>query len=118
MMKARSWYIIGFSVVILICVSAFIVAPGGEFGGSDDQGADQIQEIDPTYTPWFESLWEPPAETASLLFAVQAAIGAAIIGYFIGNEHGKRVGMKNTTALDAAQKKAVNQKAIEQKMQR
>ena len=39
---------------------------------------------------WFHSLWTPPPETESLLFAVQAAIGASIIFWFIGNEHGKR----------------------------
>jgi cobalt transport protein len=31
-----------------------------------------------------ENLWEVPGETESLLFALQAAIGASIIGFFIG----------------------------------
>jgi len=40
--------------------------------------------------PWFESLWEPPrGEIESLLFVLQAAIGAGFIGYFIGYMRGK-----------------------------
>jgi cobalt/nickel transport protein len=38
-----------------------------------------------TYEPWFQPLWEPPSgEIESLLFSLQAAIGAVIIGYFFG----------------------------------
>ena len=36
------------------------------------------------------SIWEPPSgEIESLLFALQAAIGAGFIGYFIGYTRGK-----------------------------
>jgi cobalt/nickel transport protein len=38
-----------------------------------------------TYQPWFHSIYTPPsAEIESLLFALQAAIGSMIIGYFLG----------------------------------
>ena len=38
----------------------------------------------------FNSIWEPPSgEIESLLFALQAAIGAGFIGYFIGYIRGK-----------------------------
>ncbi|MBI0583219.1 MAG: energy-coupling factor ABC transporter substrate-binding protein [Methanomassiliicoccus sp.] len=90
----RIWYVVGFSIIIVICLAAFIVAPGGDFGGSDGQGEKEINNIDPNYKPWFESLWTPPGETESLLFALQAAIGALIIGLFIGNERGKRAARK------------------------
>ena len=44
-----------------------------------------IGEINPEYQPWFESLIEPASgEIASMLFALQAAIGAGFIGYYIG----------------------------------
>ena len=40
--------------------------------------------------PWFSSIWEPPSgEIESLLFALQAAIGAIIIGYFFGYWRGQ-----------------------------
>jgi cobalt/nickel transport protein len=108
-MKRAYWYIIGFAVVVLICVSAFLISPGGGFGGSDDQGGEKIQEISPGYEPWFQSLWTPPDETASLLFAVQAAIGASIIGFFIGNERGKRVSQEKMKKVESVQSKAVKQ---------
>lgn len=42
-----------------------------------------------TYTVWFASLWEPPSgEIESLIFCLQAAIGAIIIGYIFGFWHG------------------------------
>lgn len=101
-MKVRYWYAIGFAVIIVICLSAFVLAPGAEFGGADGQGESQIQEIDPEYTPWFESLWSPPAETESMLFALQAAIGALIIAFFIGNERGKRVARRKDSEKEAS----------------
>ena len=55
------------------------------FAGSDDQAKNLIGEIAPEFTPWFEPLMEPASgEIASLLFAVQAAIGAGFIGYYLG----------------------------------
>jgi cobalt/nickel transport protein len=56
-----------------------------EFEGSDGEAEVAIGEIDPGYEPWFSSLWEPPSgEIESLLFSLQAAIGAGVIGYGIG----------------------------------
>jgi len=61
----------------------------GYFGGSDDKPGAYI-ESHYNYQPWFQPLWEPPSgEIESLLFAVQAAIGAIILGYFIGYFHGR-----------------------------
>ena len=114
-MKRRTWYILGFAVIIGICASAFIISPNGSFSGSDDQGPAKILQIDPNYVVWFHSLWTPPAETESLLFAVQAAIGASIIAWFIGNEHGKRVTLEKmkkapveTVKKDPMEKKTDN----------
>jgi|ADurb_Met_03_Slu_FD_contig_21_1542218_length_2199_multi_9_in_0_out_0_3 cobalt/nickel transport protein len=93
-MSRKAWYTVGFGLIIAICVAAFMLQPGAEFGGADGQGEEEIGNINPDYQPWFESLWTPPGETESLLFALQAAIGAVIIGYFIGNEHGKRTALQ------------------------
>lgn len=55
------------------------------FAGADDKARDLIGDIDPSYTPWFEPLMEPASgEIASLLFALQAALGAGFIGYYLG----------------------------------
>ena len=90
-MNPKMMYGIGFAAVVLICVSAFLINPNADYTGADNAGSEKITEIDPDHQVWFENIWSPPDETASLLFAVQAAIGAIVIGYFIGNEHGKRV---------------------------
>ncbi len=55
------------------------------FAGADNKARDLIGQIAPAYRPWFAPLMEPAsAEIASLLFALQAALGAGFIGYYLG----------------------------------
>lgn len=62
-----------------------------EFQGADDQGREMVHQLDPNYRPWFSPLWEPPgSEIESLLFSLQAALGAGVIGYSIGYLHARR----------------------------
>lgn len=73
------------AVVVLTAAPFFIHPQGSEFGGADDQGPDLIQKEHPGYQVWFQPVWEPPSgEIESLLFALQAGIGAGIIGYILG----------------------------------
>jgi cobalt/nickel transport protein len=61
------------------------------FGGSDDQAKEMITTIQPGYDRWFSPVWEPPsAEVASLLFGLQAAIGAGAVAYCLGYYRGRR----------------------------
>ncbi len=76
------------AVVLLVVLPLLLV--NGEFGGADDAAEGAISEIDPAYKPWFKPLAELPGETESMLFALQAAIGAGIIGYTVGLMKGKR----------------------------
>lgn len=56
-----------------------------EFGGADGAAEDQIGVIAPEYEPWAEPILEPPGgETESLLFCLQAALGAGVLGYGFG----------------------------------
>ncbi len=81
-------------VVVLMAVPLWLVkkpAPGPDgkeveiFKGADDQAKDVIGKIAPGYQPWFKPLMEPPSgEVGSLLFALQAALGAGFIGYWLG----------------------------------
>ncbi len=90
MAVSRSFWLIAATVAI---VAAPLVLPGlgGEFKGSDDLGTDAITEARPGYQPWFQPLWKPPSdEVESLLFSVQAALGAGFIGYMIGRRHSAR----------------------------
>jgi cobalt/nickel transport protein len=82
------------SIVLLAAAAAIIAAPlampglKGEFKGSDDLGTRAILESRPDYKPWFQPLWKPPSdEVQSLLFSLQAALGAGVLGYAIGRRH-------------------------------
>jgi cobalt/nickel transport protein len=79
--------------LLIAAVLALMIFPlvfvKGEFGGSDDQGSDAVAASRPGFKRWMEPIWEPPSpEIESLLFAVQAAIGAGVIGYVLGRIHG------------------------------
>ncbi|MFF0146012.1 cobalt/nickel transport protein [Amycolatopsis sulphurea] len=77
-------------LLVLATIAVFIVAlvigvQKGEFGGTDSAATEQIQASDPGYKPWFEPLWnQPGGEVESGLFALQAALGAGILGFALG----------------------------------
>lgn len=76
--------VLALGVVLLVTIPLALLG-NTEFGGTDDAGSGVIEEIDEGYTPWFNSFWEPPSgEIESLLFCVQAAIGAGICGFVLG----------------------------------
>lgn len=84
-------------ILLLLCIVIAIVPlafiKDSEFGGADGAAEDAITEIDPTYEAWADPLLEPPGgETESLLFCLQAALGAGIFGYGFGvlKERNKR----------------------------
>lgn len=78
------------TVILILLVLVIVIVPqviksGAEFGGADGQAESVITEIDSNYKPWFSSIFEPASgEIESLLFASQAALGAGIVGYYIG----------------------------------
>jgi cobalt/nickel transport protein len=99
----KKWTIILLIAVVALAVLPLLVAGGGEFGGADGEAETAITEIDPGYTPWFSSIWEPPSgEIESLLFALQAAIGAGLVfyvlGYYIGRAKGREQAGKQLDA--------------------
>ena len=78
-------------VVFALVVIPLIVFQNAEFVGTDDQAVAAIQHIDVHYQPWFEGLqWVQSSEIISTLFALQAAIGAGVLGYYIGYSRGKQ----------------------------
>ena len=80
-------------VWMLLAVAALVVIPlliGGEFAGADGQAAAAIEAANPDFAPWFTPLWQPPSgEGEGLFFALQAALGALVVGYVIGRRHGR-----------------------------
>ena len=78
-------------VSIILVFSPLYIARDAEFGGADGQAQDAITEISPGYESWFEPILEPKSgEIESLLFALQAGIGAMVVGYTIGYFKGKK----------------------------
>jgi len=84
--------IIIFAAVFLMQDAAIQATLGDDeeaWGGADGKAADLIEASG--YEPWIEPFWAPPSgEVESLLFALQAAIGAVIIGYIFGYWQGSR----------------------------
>ena len=82
-------------VVVLAAIPLLIHRPeAGEelFAGADGQAEELISEIRPDFEPWFSAIWEPPSgEIESLLFSLQAAIGAGLVCYCIGYYRGRHV---------------------------
>ena len=93
-MKRHQNLLLLIAVVLLAALPLWLVKtpapdvdgrPVAVFAGADDQAKDLIGTIAPDYRQWFEPLLEPASgEIASLLFALQAALGAGFIGYYLG----------------------------------
>ena len=78
-------------IVVALAVVPLFIAKDGEFGGADGKAEEAITEINAEYEPWFSPLFEPKSgEIESLLFALQAAIGAGVIGYGLGYLRGRK----------------------------
>jgi cobalt/nickel transport protein len=90
-MKARNGWLLAL-VVALIVISVLIGShhEGAEFTGTDGQAMEAVATLNPDYQPWFGFIWEPPSEIASGLFALQAALGAGVLGYYLGFKRGQR----------------------------
>jgi len=94
-MKRYQNLILLIGVVVLMAFPLWMVqkpAPGADgkeveiFQGADDQAKNMINKITPDYKPWFKPLMEPPSgEVETCLFALQAALGAGFVGYWLGS---------------------------------
>ena len=75
--------------LILVC-AVILIFPlmtirDSEFGGADGAAEEAIASVDPDYEPWADPILElPGGETESLLFCLQTALGAIVIGYGFG----------------------------------
>lgn len=78
-------------IVILISVIPLLTLKNAEFAGADGLAETAVTEIAPNYKPWFSSIYEPASgEIESLLFALQAAIGAGVMGFILGRITAKK----------------------------
>lgn len=80
--------ILTLGVIVLFIAAFFYVSStqNHKWSGADDQAGDVISDLTGgTYLPWIQSIYQPPSsEIEGLFFALQAAIGSLIIGYFLG----------------------------------
>ncbi len=97
-MKKNSWLVmlgIIAALVLLFCISFWI---GSGKSGEDEEGfvgtdsvVVDIKEKDGA-EPRFEPIFEPGSgEIESGLFALQAALGAGVVGFVFGNLRGRHV---------------------------
>ena len=92
-MKRNLLLLLGVVALMIMPLLMNHTAPEGEeiFTGADGQAEGVIQEINPEYQPWFTPFFEPPSgEIESLLFGLQAALGAGAIGYCLGYYRARR----------------------------
>jgi cobalt/nickel transport protein len=92
-MKKSTWLMMA-AVIALAVVPLFIHAPMKNeeaFTGADGKAEALIGTIQPGYQAWFSPLFEPPSgEIESLLFSLQAALGAGVIGFYFGRASGRK----------------------------
>lgn len=76
------------ALVALIWIASMVI--GGmqagddeeSFGGTDGYPSERAEELG--REPWFEPVFEPAPEVESGLFALQAALGAGVLGFALG----------------------------------
>lgn len=92
-MKKRTSMVIVLIIAALLItlVPLFMLGASAEFGGSDGQGSEMVDEVTGgSYEPWFTPVLETaiggeiPGEVESLFFCVQTGIGVGIIAYAFG----------------------------------
>ena len=87
--------------VVLLAVVPLGMQRGAEFGGADGEAEAAIQAVQPDYQPWLEPLLTPASgEVESLLFSLQAALGAGTIGFVVGLYRGRSENYRRKRASD------------------
>jgi cobalt/nickel transport protein len=89
-MKQANILLVVATVLLATLPVVLVHGPDARFGATDKEATDVIRELRPDYQPWMRSLWQPPgAEIESLLFALQAALGAGVLGFYLGMRRGE-----------------------------
>lgn len=90
-MKVWQKNLILIGLVILLAAFPLWYCRDAEFGGADGMAGELIEESNPDYEPWFQTIFEPASgEVESLLFALQAAIGSGIVCFVLGRVTAKK----------------------------
>lgn len=99
---------IGLVVLVAIFALSFWLAPDAPKGEESFIGTDSVVTAileDRGVEPWFQPIFKPgSSEIESGLFALQAALGAGLLGFALGNLQGRSAGRREraTAALEPA----------------
>ena len=107
MFKRKDWLIgLGLvAVIVVIFVFSFSMAPkpaDGEeaFGGTDSAVTAILEEQG--VEPWFSPIFEPGSgEIESGLFALQAGLGGAVLGFALGQLRGRAAARRELATADS-----------------
>jgi cobalt/nickel transport protein len=80
------------AAVLLLGLAALAQWPGATDGraGADQQAMAAALALAPDYRPWVASWWQPSPVTERLLFALQAALGLAVLGFAVARLRRRR----------------------------
>jgi cobalt/nickel transport protein len=83
------YIVLGIILIFGVIFAYNVIYANQEWAGADVSAGGLIEQIAPNYRPWFNPVFEPPSgEVETFFFALQAAIGSIIIGYFLGYYRG------------------------------
>ncbi|MEZ5084935.1 MAG: energy-coupling factor ABC transporter substrate-binding protein [Tessaracoccus sp.] len=105
MFESKHWGWAGLLIAAFVGIFAFsfIMAPAPADGEESFAGSDSVVtgvlEEEHGVEPWFDPIFEPGSgEIESGLFAIQAGLGAGILGFALGNLRGRAVQRKEQVA--------------------
>lgn len=77
-------------LALLFALVGFINFHAGQGIGTDDKAVQVISGLTGgSYHPWTGPIWQPSSEMQALLFCLQAALGLAMIAYFLHSNRTK-----------------------------
>ena len=77
-------------VVAATTALPLVLLKNARFDSADSKASEIILQENKQYRPWKEPLWIPPSkEIETLIFSLQAAVGAGIVCYILGFLHGR-----------------------------
>jgi len=86
---------------VVLALGPLLMLQGRKFSATDSNNSAAIQELQPGYKPWFNSvIRDSGPEVQTFLFATQAGIGAGVTGYILGLYQGRAERRKPEDGLD------------------
>jgi cobalt/nickel transport protein len=108
MRRRHTTFLLLLGIIALVAI-ALVLGRGADtdekaFVGTDSRATSLVEQNHPHYVAWFQPLFRPQSpEVESGLFALQAALGGAAVGYAVAALRGRR---RLEAALAAAREEA------------